>query len=135
MANKWKNKPVFTAWLLAILLTSCDEKPEVVYTRVDGVYTCSEESVHLGYRKYIIEIDRVGETGDQYIISNFHNSGQSEFLYCMIRNDSLVIADQVIGNLFVNGRGTISEDYREIEVFYFVDDGVVELDYNAHFER
>ena len=114
--------------------SSCDEK-EVEYTGIKGVYTCIEASSHSGYRNYIVEIDKVNNQDGLYILLNFHNTGVNEFIYAEYRNDSIYINDQVVGTFFVNGTGKVYSDFKRLEITYKTDDGVVELDYQAVFER
>jgi len=115
---------------------SCDsENKNREYIHLDGVYTCEESSPHSGYKKYIVEIDRVYSQVNTYIISNFHNQGDADFLFSTYRNDSLIIENQVINGLFINGKATVSKSLDEIEFFYTTNDGRLELDYYALFSR
>lgn len=116
------------------IASSCEEK-EITYTGIKGIYSCVEVSSHSGYRNYIVEIDKVNNQDGLYIILNFHNAGTNEFIYAEYRNDSIFVNDQVIGTFFVSGSGKVYSDFRQIEMSYQTDDGVVELDYQAVFER
>ncbi len=124
---------------LGVLLfagSSCEQDNNaVVYTKLAGIYSCEESSPYSGYKKYIVEIDKVSSQDNVYIISNFHNQGYAEFLYANLRNDSLYIENQVISGLFINGKGKVNEKLNEIEFHYTTDDGSLELDYYALFSR
>ncbi len=116
------------------IASSCEEE-EINYNDIKGVYTCTEASSHSGYRNYIVEIDKVNNQDDLYIILNFHNTGVNEFIYAEYRNDSIYIENQVISTFFVNGKGKVFSDFKRMEILYETDDGVVELEYQVVFER
>lgn len=121
---------------LLALLFSC-ERPETPadFTSVAGVYTCQETSPHSGVRRYVVEIDRVRDRDDLYIISNFHNAGENEFIYVELSGDSVLINSQAIAGLIINGRGTVGEEFRIIDLYYETDDAVTLLDYYARYSR
>ncbi len=123
-------------YLFIILLSACEkDNGERTWTKIDGIYTCEESSPHAGYKKYIVEIDKVRGQENTYIITNFHNAGNLEFLFMNLQNDSLKIENQVIGSLFINGKGKISENFDQIEIEYTADDGQRELDFFAVYTR
>jgi hypothetical protein len=121
--------------LLLAPLSCENENQEVIYRGIAGIYSCQETSAHSGMRKYIVEIDRVREKEDLFIISNFHNAGENEFLYAEFDHDTLRIENQVISHLSVNGHGMVSEGFRIIDLRYKTDDGITILDYSATFTR
>lgn len=122
--------------LLPLLIAaSCEEKPEHVYTRIEGVYTCNERSAHAGISNFLVEIDKVAGEQDLYIVDNFHNMGDNEFIRTRLIGDTLFINNQIIGNLTVNGKGAVSGDFKRIEFTYITYDRIVELDYYATFQR
>lgn len=119
-----------------LFLTSCDEKPPVTeYFSIEGFFVCNERSVHAGINNYLVEIDKVASQVNLFIINNFHNTGENEFLYAELNGDSLFIDNQVIGTLFVYGKGVVSADFRQVELSYYTDDGIVQLDYYATLRR
>ncbi len=113
----------------SIPYSTCEEKPDITYTKNEGFYSCIESSAHSGYRKYIVEIEQVTGQDNLYIIANFHNTGHNEFLYDELSDDSLYIRNQVISTLIVSGKGRIYDGFKEIDLVYETDDGVPELDY------
>jgi hypothetical protein len=121
--------------LTLLLAASCEEKPEHVYTRIEGVYTCNERSAHAVSSNFLVEIDKVAGEQDLYIIDNFHNMGDNEFIRSRLIGDTLFINNQIIGNLSVNGKGAVSADFKRIEFTYITYDRIVELDYYATFQR
>ena len=122
--------------ILLLFCSSCgDSKEDIVFNSVKGVYKCQENSVHSGFRSYLVELDSVKNQENLFIILNFHNSGENEFLYAIIRNDSISIENQLINTMFISGEGLISDDLKRIDIFYLTDDGLTQLDYYAKFFR
>jgi hypothetical protein len=122
--------------LLVITGASCDSEdtPEN-YTSIEGIYTCQETSSHSGVRQYPIEIDKVKNTVDQYIIINFQNKGENEFIFANLSFDTILIANQAIVDIIVNGKGLVGRDYRSIRLNYLTDDGITILDYHSDCTR
>jgi hypothetical protein len=135
MAKKMKIKALYILVLPFLFASSCEDPPVVDYTSIEGFYSCNESSSHSGYRNYIVEIDEVNSQENTYIIANFHNLGDNDFLYAEYLNDTLYIKNQVINTIFVNGKGKVSDDFKQVNLYYETDDGVVELDYYATYQR
>jgi hypothetical protein len=122
--------------LLVGVCTSCNETgPSGDYTSIEGVYTCQESSPHAGLRQYPFEIDKVNDSENLYIIVNFHNKGESEFLYAELDIDTLRITNQVISNIRVDGFGLVDKEFRSIQINYLTDDGTALLDYYSSYSR
>jgi hypothetical protein len=118
-----------------LIAASCEDKPENVYTNIEGVYTCNERSAHAGIRNFLVEVDKVQAEQNLYIIDNFHNLGDNQFIRAQLVGDTLFINNQIIENLTVNGKGAVSSDFKQIEFTYITYDRFVELDYYATFQR
>jgi hypothetical protein len=122
--------------LLMLFTASCnDKRDDVVFTSLTGVYECHENSVHSGFRSYLVEMDKVTGQDHLYIILNFHNSGDNEFIFALVDNDTLRIDNQLINSMFVSGKGKISDDLRTIELFYITDDGRTQLEFFSRIFR
>ena len=93
-----------------MVAASCEKRPENVYTNIEGVYTCNERSAHAGIRNFLVEIDKVQAEENLYIIDNFHNLGDNQFIRAELVGDTLFINNQIIINLTVNGKGAVSND-------------------------
>ena len=134
--GKRQGKGIILICLASILALACNPvNPEVDYTSLDGIYTCQESSSHTGVREYFTEIDRVAGAEDQYIISNFHNLGENEFIFTELENDTLWIFNQAITDISVNGKGVVDPDFRTINLYYETDDGITVLDFYANLTR
>lgn len=127
---------IITLSFMVMMAASCDSnKTSGDYSSIVGIYTCQESSAHSGVRQYPVEIDRVKNSEDQYIILNFNNKGENEFLFAQQSNDTLLIDNQAIAELVVNGKGLIGKDFKSIQLSYLTDDGLTILDYYATFSR
>ena len=136
MILKINNNPFLNVLISIIILSSCETfRDGDVYSSLCGAYTCEETSAYEGYKKYIVEIDKVSSQDQLFIISNFHNQGLSEFIYASMIGDSLFIEDQLINGLFINGKGSVNADYNEIKLNYKTDDGNLEINYFARYTR
>lgn len=133
-ARKKGNWLVLTA-LLAGMCISCDKNSDANYSSVEGLYTCQESSSHAGVKQYFVEIDKVNNSENLYIILNFHNKGENEFLYAEIDGNALLISNQSLLEIRVDGEGTVDEEFRSIQLNYLTDDGTTLLDYYAAYTR
>jgi len=127
-------------WVLGmafiLLICSCERNGEqIAPSDITGVYSCQESSAHSGVRKYLVEIDQVKNSEDLYIISNFHNKGENEFIFTELDQDTLRIINQAISEMSFNGKGTVGADFRSISLYYETDDGLTLLDYFANYTR
>ena len=113
-SKKMRTNSLFLLPFLFLFISCEPEKTDKIYTSLEGIYSCEENSAYYGQKKYIIEIDEVSSQDNVFIISNFHDQGYAEFIYANLRNDSIFIQNQVISNLFVNGKGLINNQLNEI---------------------
>lgn len=134
--GKRLNKAGLATGMLFLLVVACDRNTDpITPTSITGVYTCQESSPHSGIRKYFVEIDKVKDTENLYIISNFHNKGENEFLFSELDQDTLWIINQAITEISVEGKGSVESDFRSIYLYYETDDGITVLDYYANYTR
>ena len=116
-------------FLLSLTLLACGNNNDIVYSDIEGLYSCDENSPNLGYRKYIIEIQEVAAQENAYIMANFHNLGDNEFVYLEHIGDSVFINNQIIQQYFIDGKGFVNEDFTGISLTYTTNDGTQELEY------
>lgn len=133
--EKRLNKIALCFLLPLLLFSSCEEKPEVIYSKLDGLYNCTEQSSMYGVKKYFIEIDKTISHDNRYIISNFHNQGDVNWVYTELLMDSLIIPNQSFGTMIISGKGTVNSDFNNIYMYYKIDDGLYEIDYYCTYSR
>ena len=121
--------------LFLILSISSCEKEEKTYSSVTGSWRCEENHPVNGFRNYLVEIDSVKSETDLYLISNFYNVDYNEFVFARLSENELTINNQVITALFVNGTGTVNEDFTLIDWVYEIDDGIQEISVFARYTR
>ncbi|MCF8378830.1 MAG: hypothetical protein K9H49_04585 [Bacteroidales bacterium] len=127
---------IFSVIIICLFPTGCElNKEGKIYPDLTGAYSCEENSPYSGYKKFLVEIDKVSSQENLYIISNFNNLGNLEFLYASLFNDTLRIENQVISSVFINGSGKVNQDLNNIEWFYTTDDGNIVLEFFARFTR
>lgn len=122
--------------LLLILVFSCENKdPGRTYENIEGAYRCEENHPVSGIRTYLVEIDRVKNETDLYLISNFYDAGYNEFLFARLSGKELMITDQIITGLIVNGTGQVRDDFKWIDWEYEVGDGITTQNMVARYTR
>jgi hypothetical protein len=57
------------------------------------------------------------------------------FIYALVDDDTLRIDNQLINNMFVSGKGKISDDLRNVDLFYLTDDGRTQLEFYSRIFR
>ena len=128
-------RPVHIVFLMAFLVYSCENKPGRTYDTIEGSYRCEENNPISGIRTYLVEIDKVKNETDLFLISNFYDAGYNEFLFTRHAGMELLISDQVITGLLVNGHGQVSDDFKKIDWEYEVSDGITTQNMVARFTR
>jgi hypothetical protein len=132
----WMNKVKLVIIAFILIIGACkDPNENTVFTSFRGVFKCHENSIYSDFKSYLLEFDKVNSVDDQYIILNFHNAGDLEFVYAFIDGDTLRIENQSIQNMFVNGKGLVSDDFRRIDLVYQTDDGRVQEEFYAKIFR
>lgn len=127
----------FTGLILCCALLSACNKDTLPgeLDNLTGVFSCQESSTYSGIRKYLVEFDQVANSPGQYIISNFHNQGDNEFIYADYQNDTLWIINQLLGDLRISGKGPVDPDFRTVRLYYESDDGLNIFDFHVLYER
>jgi hypothetical protein len=119
-----------------VFLISCENKDTGrIYENIEGTFTCEENHPAFGIRRYLVEIDRVKNEADLYLISNFYDAGYNEFLFARLSSSDLTITDQVVTGLLVNGHGRVSVDLKRIDWEYEVADGIATQNILALYTR
>jgi hypothetical protein len=129
-------KTIAVYTLSLMFLISCENKDTGrIYENIEGTFTCQENHPAYGIRRYLVEIDRVKNEADLYLISNFYDAGYNEFLFARLNDSDLTISDQVVTGLLVNGHGHVSADLKRIDWEYEVVDGIATQDILALYTR
>jgi hypothetical protein len=120
---------------VVLTLHSCRET-DIYYSSIEGPWRCEEYNPFSGNSIYMVDVDRSNSDTTVYLFSNFHNQDVNEFIYAKLQGLSLSIPDQVIGTMRVkSGSGTVSDDYRRIDLVYTVSDNQSEGTVEARYLR
>jgi len=123
------------SWLVAALfmlvftLSSCELVEELTgsaatVAKIEGEWTCDEQSEIFKATSeiYTVTLSADADNPAAVIIDNFY--GLNVPAVATVAGMSLIISNQTIGDGFaVSGSGTISSDFKEINLSYTVDDG------------
>jgi hypothetical protein len=127
ISERWR--VVASLVLITLTLASCELAQELTgaaatVAKIEGEWTCDEQSE---IYKATAEIFTVAISADPdnpsgVIIDNFY--GLSVPAKATVSGMGLIISNQTLeGGFSVSGSGTISSDYKEINLSYIVDDG------------
>ena len=121
--------------LCCVVLVSCTNNEPKVYTTIIGSWHCAESSPY-GSRNYLVDIDRNRTDTTQYLLSNFYNQGDTEFIFSHMSGKTLTITQQQIFSFTVkSGTGLVSTDFKRIELDYNIYDGSTEIKVHAIYTR
>ncbi len=87
----------------------CDEKSSVFDKIIKSVYT--------------VDIKKDSITQDMIKIFNFYQLGYDKFVQAKMNENKIVISNQLLDGNIINGTGIVSDNYKQIDWVYYVDDG------------
>ena len=118
-----------------IALVSCTSNAPQVYTTIVGSWHCAESSVY-GSRNYLADIDRKLSDTTQYLLSNFYNQGDNEFILAHLSGSSLtIVQQQIVAQTVKSGTGIVSKDFKTITFDYNIYDGSNEIKVHSVYSR
>jgi len=123
--------------LLAVILilTACGDNDPKVHTTIAGTWRCEETSSLNGTRTYLVDIDQTISDTTQYLISNFYNTGDVEYIKVKLKSNKLTITQQPTSNITVsNFSGTVI-GLTQINLSYTVRDGLSDVKVEATYSR
>lgn len=123
--------------LLAVilLLAACGDNDPKVHTTIAGTWRCEETSSLNGTRTYLIDIDQTISDTTQYLISNFYNTGDVEYIKVKLKSNKLTITQQPTSNITVSGFSGTVIDLTKINLNYTVRDGLSDIKVEATYSR
>ncbi len=134
------NKISFALVLTCIcIVSSCKNNEPVLRTSIAGAWMCEEFNPLImgGSRRYIVDVERERTDTTKYVIFNFHNAGDDEFVRTTYKNKILTITEQPlgIGMTVRSGNGSASADFKRMDITYTIFDGMNEVEVNAVYSR
>lgn len=120
---------------LALLIAACGDNEPKVHTSIAGTWRCEETSSLNGTRTYLIDIDQTKSDTTQYLISNFYNTGDTEFIKVKLKSNKLTITQQPTSNITVSSLSGTVIDLTQIMLSYTVRDGLNDIKIEASYSR
>jgi hypothetical protein len=118
-----------------IFFLSCTNNEPVVHTTIAGVWRCTEITNHTSSQSYLLDIQRSVSDTTMYIVSNFHNTGDNEFVKLKLTSTKLQLAEQPSANISIkNFSGTV-ESLKLIQLQYTVSDVKYDSSVTATYSR
>jgi hypothetical protein len=116
-------------FVLVLAMSSCELAEELTgaaatIAKIEGEWTCDEQSeIYKATAEiYTVTLSADADNPSALIIDNFY--GLNVPAKATVAGMSLIISNQTLeGGFAVSGSGTISSDYKEINLSYTVDDG------------
>lgn len=113
---------------VVVALISCEKENK--HTSLLGVWNCQEFPEQTAPRTYQVSISRnnfMSDASNQYKISNFYQLGNAEdaevYFYQDSLTDELIIMPQTVRGTTFHGKGTVTEDFSEINWEYYANSG------------
>jgi hypothetical protein len=131
---------LFTLLPAMVFLYSCedlltDKSAAEIAIEISGVWSCDEDiTLKSTMDNFTVEIWPTEFDSTTVYIGNFNGLGSDIISEAIINNNyTLTIPNQTLtGGFDVRGSGTISQNLKEINLNYFVDDGSgIEDEFNA----
>ena len=127
---KYLNKIPF-AWLL-LLAFSCENEGPAEFTSISGIWRCEEIDETAAVRIFNLDIDKVQSYDDTFLILNFHNAGESDYVRAYSTGDTLQIPLQGLKNFIVSGKGIIAPDFKLLTLDYVIYNNETTRHYSAN---
>jgi hypothetical protein len=109
--------------LLAAFVASCqklDSGSDDVRDNLLGSWSCKETSQSFGITNFVVDISKSTTDTTKIFIDNFYQLGTGTDVYAKINGFSLTIPSQTVDGHQFSGTGTISSNYKTINLTYAV---------------
>lgn len=130
-------KKILLLSILAYIFLSCEESGPKVYTSISGTWRCEEINPIIGDRVYLVDIDRKRADTTQYLISNFYNTSDLDYIVVKLKSSQFTLAQQSTADINIksfNGN-LIGTNFKRIELTYKIYDGIRDISASAILTR
>ncbi|MBN1180664.1 MAG: hypothetical protein JXB49_00150 [Bacteroidales bacterium] len=136
--NYYKHFFQLTLLLVIIGFISCETEDDDFgdpRESIEGSWICSENSQSFGTSSYTVYIDPDPDDSTAVRIENFYNlTDLNAYIYAKMNGNILTLKSQAVSArgsnwIIKSGTGIISNNKKEIEWEYQIDDGSGEIDY------
>lgn len=121
-------------FLSVVLMIACDDNGPSTHSSIVGTWRC-EEYTPSGTRSYLVDIDRRVSDTTQYVVSNFHNTGDVEFVILKLKSNKLSLAENSTSNITVSALSGTVIDLTQININYKIYDGRTNTAVEAVYSR
>ena len=121
-------------FLVVVLITACDDNDPKTHSSIVGTWRC-EEYTPSGTRTYLVDIDRRISDTTQYVVSNFYNTGDVEFVILKLKSNKLTLAENATSNITVSALSGTVIDLTQIILNYKIYDGKTNISVEAVYSR
>lgn len=132
-------KATYLTLLLTIMLISsaCKDDSPATYSSIEGIWRCEESSATTGNRAYLVDIYRKSTDTTQYVITNFYNTGDMEYIVVKLKSGKLSLSQQPTADISIKAfAGTLTgNNYKNIGFSYTVYDGTRDINFTANYSR
>ena len=107
---------------ITLVFVSCTSKEPKIHTTIEGVWRCTEIKNNTASQSYLLDIIRLTSDTTMYVVSNFHNTGDSEFVKLKLTSSKLQLAEQPTANISIESFSGTVESLKLIQLQYIVND-------------
>lgn len=90
-----------------------------------GEWNAQFDSDEFGTQTYTVTISKSSTDADQIIIANFYNLGSGESVVVNASDNDLLISSQTVKGNTIEGTGSSTVNYEQINLTYTANDGAV----------
>lgn len=115
---------------------SCEDDPIDVDDRTQwlGAWTCNETEGDFAPQSYTVTIYE-GIQLDEIDITGLYNQGNSFTIYANVYGSQLVIPNQTVDGITIEGSGSISSSGNRVEIDFVANDGAGPDDVSGYMTR
>lgn len=113
--------------VIILIVTSCQDEDDTTPESIIGTWLCEENHPVFDVQHYYVDILTDTNDSTKVNIFNFYglnaSTADENFAIASVDGYTLTIPTQIIETHTVSGEGTISSNYKKIDLEYTVDDG------------
>jgi hypothetical protein len=109
-----------------LIIQSCEDTNDKTNDPRDNItdtWQCKETSEVFKQTTYTVDITKSSSDSTKILIDNFYQIGPGSKVSAKLNGSGLSIASQTLDGFTISGSGTISSNYKTINLTYTVNDG------------
>ncbi|MBN2766356.1 MAG: hypothetical protein JXR27_08290 [Paludibacteraceae bacterium] len=122
--------------VLLLLLSSCESSGPVVHKSIAGVWRCEDiNNSTITRNSYLLDIYRKQSDSTLYVITNFFQAGDNEFIVVKNNDGKLILAEQSLTGMNLKKFSATVIDLHNISLQYTIYDGQRDNVVDASYSR